>query len=181
MKRLASPVTEYRLAGIVQLAGGLGLGAAAVVSQGPAAALAELVLTAAFVGTWMYFLAYRRFARRAVQEPASAPLGEPESRNRTRRRVGLATLAQLLFLAGVALLTHTPALGGGAALGNGGALMATSRWLGRWEDRHQTTLLREPRWRWSREGKRGWGRGRGMMDPQDFYVLTHGEPPSRTP
>jgi hypothetical protein len=131
MKRLASPVTEYRLAGIVQLAGGLGLGAAAVVSQGPAAALVELVLTAAFVGTWMYFLAYRRFARRAVQEPASAPLGEPESRNRTRRRVGLATLAQLLFLAGVALLTHTPALGGGAALGNGGrSWLPAAGWAG---------------------------------------------------
>ena len=85
MKRLASPVTEYRLAGIIELTGGLGLGVVVAVSHGPVAVLVELFLTAAFVGTWMYFLAYRRFARRAVQEPAPAPLGERERRRHRAR------------------------------------------------------------------------------------------------
>jgi hypothetical protein len=175
MKRLASPVTEYRLTGVLELAGGLALGVVAAVNQGPEVAVVGLLLAGAFSGTWMYFLAYRRFARRAVQEPAAAPSGEREPLNDTRRRVALTTAALLLFIA-VAALPTDAGLVGGMAVGNGAALMATSRWLRRWEGLHQRTLLREPRWRWSRKGERGWGRGRGMMDPQDFYVLTPDEP-----
>jgi hypothetical protein len=178
MKRLASPVTEYRLTGVLELTGGLALGVVAAVSQGPVVAVVGLLLAGTFFGTWMYFLVYRRFARRAVQEPAAAPLGEREPLTDTRRRVALTTAGRLLFMAVVALVTATPELVGGIAVGNGAALMATSHWLRSWEDLHHRTLLREPRWRWSRKGKRGWGRGRGMMDPHDFYVLTPGEPPA---
>jgi hypothetical protein len=180
MKRLASPVAEYGLMGVLQVAGGLALAIVAAVSQGLVVAVVGLLLVGAFVGTWMYCLAYRRFVRRAVQEPAAAPSGEREPLNDTRRRVALITAALLLFMALVALLTNTPALVGGIAAGNGAALMATSRWLRSWEDGHHRTLLREPRWRWSRKDERGWGRGRGMMDPQDFYVLTPGAPAGLT-
>jgi hypothetical protein len=171
MKRLASPVAEYGLMGVLQVAGGVALGIAAAVREGLVVAVVELLLVGGFVGTWMYGLAYRRFVRRAVQEPAAAPAGGREPLNVTRRRVALTTAALLLFMALVALVTNTPGLVGGSAVGNGAALMATSRWLRRWEDEHNRTLLRERRWRWSRKGECGWGRGRGMMDPQDFYVL----------
>ena len=56
-----SPIAEYRLNGILQLAGGLLLGLAAAVIDG-VAGVVELLVTVAFVGTWMYLVAYRRFA-----------------------------------------------------------------------------------------------------------------------
>jgi hypothetical protein len=172
MKPLASPVAEYRLAGIAQLAGGLLFGVVGAVVAGPVAAAAGLVLAGVLFATGMYRLAYRRYARAAVDGPAAAPTTEREPAGRTRRRVAVTSAALLIYTAAVALWTRTPALVGGIVAGNGAALMLTSRRLRDWEHEHDSRLLREPRWRWSRSGSRGWGRGRGMMDPQDFYVVS---------
>jgi hypothetical protein len=79
----------------------------------------------------------------------------------TARRIGLA----------FSFLSRSPALIGGMAAGNGAALVAVSRWIHRWERKHAVQILREPRWRWGRQGKLGWGRGRGIMDSQDFYIV----------
>jgi hypothetical protein len=171
-----SPVAEYRLTGLLELTGGLLFGLAAVVIDG-VAGIVELLLAVAFVSTWMYLVAYRRFARRAVRRPAVAPATGGEPISHTRRRAALTVTGLVVLTACVALITHTPGLVGGIIAGNGVALLATSRWLRRWEQAHGRRLLREPRWRWSREGERGWGRGRGLMDPQDFYVLTPSESP----
>jgi hypothetical protein len=168
MKPLASPVVEYRLAGIAQLAGGLMFGVVGAVAARPVVAAAGLVPAGVIFATGMYWLAYRRYARSAVAGPAGAPTIEREPTGRTRRRVAVTTAA-LLFTAAVALWMRTPALVGGIVAGNGAALVLTSRWLRDWEHEHESRLLREPRWRWS--GSRGWGRGRGTMDPQDFYVV----------
>jgi len=175
MRPLASPIDEYRFNGILEVAGGLLFGPAAIAVDGVAGVVA-LLLCLAFVGTWMYLVAYRRFARRAVRRPAAAPAVDRESIWQTRRRAALTVTGLLVFAACVAVITHMPpGLIGGIVAGNGVALLATSRWLSRWEHAHDRTLLREPRWRWSRAGKRSWGRGRGVMDPQDFYVLAPSE------
>ncbi len=39
------------------------------------------------------------------------------------------------------------------------------------------SLLREPRWRWRSAGGSGWGRGHGIIDPQDFYVVDAAQSP----
>jgi hypothetical protein len=171
VKPLASPVVEYRLMGIAQIVGGVVFALVGAVTVGPLVAVLELVFVGAFFGSWMYVLAYRRFVRRAVGGPAAAGSAEREPAGRMRRRVGLTISALLIFMAAVAVVTDTVALAGGIAAGNGAALLLSSRWLQRWERQHHTRLLREPRWRWSRKGPRGWGRGRGTMDSQDFYVV----------
>lgn len=171
MKPLASPVVEYRLMGIGELLGGLAFGLVAVSVEDPVAAAAWLLGSAGVFGTWMYLTTYRRFARGAVQQPAAPLTAEREPHARTRRRIAMPIAALLVFFAANAVLMAAPALVGGVAAGNGAALLLTSRWLRRWEQAHQSRLLREPRWRWSRKGRRGWGRGRGVMDPQDFYVV----------
>jgi hypothetical protein len=94
--------------------------------------------------------------------------------------------AQLLLLGGLAVvleqvpgLKNAPewSLMGGISAGLGIALLVTSRWWRHWEQEHHNSLLREPRWRWSQAGGSGWGRGRGIIDPQDFYVVDAAQSP----
>lgn len=61
-------------------------------------------------------------------------------------------------------------------IGNALAMPTATRRLAAWE-RANGPLLREPRFRFNRPGSRGWGRGRGRMDPQDFYRDTASRPP----
>lgn len=165
--------------GVVTVAGGLVLGFVAAVVEGSLGLVVVLLLVGAFFGTAMYVLTYRRFIARAVDELSAAPIAAREPARSTKRRVAATSAALLVVVAVVAAVTDSAALGGGILAGNGAALMLTSRWLHRWEREHDTQLLREPRWRWSRKGKRGWGRGRGMMDPQDFYVLASSDASSQ--
>ena len=170
MRPLASPVTEYRVFGLGQIAGGLLMGVVAVAAEGLVAAVVEVLLVGLWVVAWMYLLGYRRLMRRAAQDPPPPPTSEREPPATTRRRMLLITGELLVFLAAVALVTRTPGLVAGIAIGNGAGLVLASRWLARWEVEAGRRLLREPRWRFSRPGRRGWGRGRGLMDPSDFYA-----------
>ena len=81
-----------------------------------------------------------------------------------------AAAALIAVVAVIAAATGTAGLAAGFAVGNGVALCRASRWLRCWELRSGRRLLREPHWRWSAPGPHGWGRGRGMMDPRDFYA-----------
>lgn len=171
MRPLASPVTEYRVFGVAQLVGGLMFGVVAVAVAEPVVAFVELALAAALFGASMYLIAYRRWVRSAVERPAAPSTPKLEPPATTRRRVVLVTTGQLVLLGAIAVMSEIPALVGGIAAGNGAALFLASRWLRNWELTHHSRLLREPRWRFSREGTHGWARGRGIMDPQDFYVV----------
>ena len=176
MRPLASPVAEYRVLGLLTAAGGVVLGVVGAAVQNPVMSGLGFAVAVGITGPWMYWLAYGRFARKAVREPAPAPPPagrEPE--NETRRRAALTAGVLLVFMAIVGLATHALGVVGGIAAGNGAALTASGHWLRRWEKRNRLSLLREPRWRWSRRGAHGWGRGRGMMDPQDFYVIAPGD------
>lgn len=176
MRPLVSPVVEYRLLGLAALLGGLALGLVALAIEDPVAALAGLLLTGAFFAGWMYLLAYRRFARAAVQERPGPTTSEREPEARTRGRVALTTAPVLVLMAAFGLLFDTPAIFGGILAGNGAALLLTSRWLRNWEQEHRSRVLREPRWRWRSEGGRSWAQGSGIMAPQDFYVVASTEP-----
>lgn len=175
MRPLASPVTEYRLLGLLTAAGGVVLGVIGAVLEDPAVTGVGFAVAAAISGPWMYWLAYGRFARQAVREPGPAPPAGREPEQDTRRRAALTAGSLLLSFTVIGFLTHALGLIGGIAAGHGAALAAAGHWLRGWEKRHQLLLLREPRWRWSRRGARGWGRGHGMMDTQDFYVITPDE------
>jgi hypothetical protein len=76
MKPPASPAFEYRLFAGAQLLGGLVFGVVAAAVQDPAAADVGLLLAGALFGTGMYVLAYRRFARRAVERVAAPPTSQ---------------------------------------------------------------------------------------------------------
>jgi hypothetical protein len=89
----------------------------------------------------------------------------------TRRRAVRRVLLLSIFEVVLAFLFRDAALAGGITAGGGAALLAASRWIERWEREQVVQVLREPRWRWSRQGRWGWGRGRGVMNPQDFYVV----------
>ncbi|MEA2256575.1 MAG: hypothetical protein QOG35_2620 [Solirubrobacteraceae bacterium] len=171
MKPLVSPVTEYRLMGLAFVALGLVLAVVAMATQRPLGVLAVFLFEVPFFGVWMYRLALRRYARQAVGAAAPPPTAGRERLTRTGRRIALAMVPGLAVMATIALVGGMPALIGGIAAGQGAALLWTGRWLRRWERQYHRQILREPRWRWNREGEHGWGRGRGVMDPQDFYVV----------
>jgi hypothetical protein len=171
VKPLASPIVEYRLMGSIQIALGVALTVVAVVVDGPAAAIVVL-FEAALFGTLMYVLCYRRFARRVVADPRPAPVEAREDSGATTRRVGLINAALGLSFLVIAVAT-VPSVVAGISVGNGAACLRVCRLWRRWEQEHGQALLREPRWRFSAAGRRGWGRGRGMLDPQDYYA---GEP-----
>lgn len=106
-------------------------------------------------------------AAREQQMMGVADLMEHEAISGTRRRVAIQSAGLVGFGAIIAVLLDAFAVVGGIATGNGAAILGASRWIRNWEDDHGLRLLREPRWRW--------GRGRGRVDPQDFYA----ERPSR--
>lgn len=178
LKPLASPAVEYRVNGALILATGIGLGVAAVAIQNPGPAPFRFLFLAVVFGGIMYLATYQRFLRKAVTQARHLP--DPVTREdpaATRRRAVRKALVLSIFEVILALLFRDAALVGGITAGGGAALLAASRWIKRWEREQAVQVLREPRWRWSRQGRWGWGRGRGAMDPQDFYVV-HSEGPS---
>jgi len=172
MRPLALPVIEYRLTGALTLAVGVALGVVAVAIEKPGAAAFRFLFMAAFFGGFMYVVSYRRFVRKAVTEarhlPDSVTREDPAA---TRRRAVRRPLLLSVFMVILALLFRDAALVGGITAGSGAALLRVSRWIECWEQEQGVQVLREPRWRWSRQGRGGWGQGRGSMDPQDFYLV----------
>src|ERR1035441_422220 len=172
LKPLASPAVEYRVTGALILATGIVLGVAAVAIQTPGQAAFRFLFLAVFFGGIMYVATYQRFLRKAVTQARHLP--DPVTREdpaATRRRAVHRALLLSIFEVILAWLFRDAALVGGITAGGGAALLAASRWIERWEREQGVQVLREPRWRWSRQGRWGWGRGRGAMDPQDFYVV----------
>jgi hypothetical protein len=162
VKPLRSPIAEFDALAAVQLAAGAGTGIAVTLADGPGGLLAW-TCAGAFFGTFMYLLAYRRFARDAVKTPAEAPAAAIEPTAETHQRSSAYALAQAVVVVLLALSLGSFVLGGFLA-GNGCALLVVSRSLSRWERRYGARLLRAPERRW-----RGW-RGRGMLDPADYYL-----------
>jgi hypothetical protein len=172
LKPLASPAVEYRVTGALILATGILLGVAAVAIQKPGPAAFRFLLLAVFFGGIMYLATYQRILRKAVTQARHLP--NPVTREdpaATRRRAVRKALLLSIIEVVLALLFRDAALVGGITAGGGAALLAASRWIERWERERVVHVLREPRWRWSRQGRWGWGRGRGAMDPQDFYIV----------
>lgn len=180
MRPLVSPILEYRLMGRMQVALGGGLAVVAMIAEGALTAAVVVLFEAAFFGTIMYLACYRRFARGVIADPAPAPTEEREPSAATLRRVGVTTGALAVSFVVIAALT-VPSVVAGVGLGNGAACLRVARLWRRWEDEHGRVLVREPRWRFSRAGRRGWGRGRGMLDPQDFYTAVPLDPPQASP
>jgi hypothetical protein len=176
VRPLVSPILEYRLMGRMQVALGCALAAVATAAEGVLTAVVVVLFEAAFFGTVMYLVCYRRFARGVLADPAPAPTEEREPEAATLRRIGSTTGALALSFVVIAALT-VPSVVAGVGLGNGAACLQVARLWRRWEDEYGRLLLREPRWRFSRAGRRGWGRGRGMLDPQDFYAAVPRDPP----
>lgn len=181
-KPLASPVIEYRWDGIGMLVLGLAFGAVSVILGPALGAVALLGFFAPPFGAAMYLTVLRRGAREVVaRADGPPPTTERETARATLRRVirmlalqaagmaAIVALFQLIATAGGALASG--AYASGAFLGMGGALIATSRWLRRWEEERSALLLREPRYRWRGDGQRGSSWGRGMFDARDFYVV----------
>jgi hypothetical protein len=149
------------------LAGAVMVGVGALI-EGALDALFGLLVPLAIVTPWMYLLVYRRFVRAAAENPAPAPTDAREQRTVTVRRVAASTAPMIIIGVAFAVLTGLPSPFGGLLIGNALAMLMAARWLAAWE-RANGQLLREPRFRFNRTGRRGWARGRGRMDPEDFY------------
>ncbi len=154
--------------GMVQLVGGAALTAVAIADQGAVAAVVAVAFGASVYGGLMYAWLYRPAVRRGVEDPALAPTDDREPGWATTRRILAITGPMLVIFLLVAVASGTPGIVAGIAVGNGAAVWWTSCWLRRWELQAGRRLLREPRWRGRRQETGGWGRG--VFDPQDFYV-----------
>jgi hypothetical protein len=176
MKPLGSPVLEYRIEGALQVLVGIAIAGVAASARKPIAVGAAWIVGAAIFGGLMYLLTYRRFLTEAVRDAAEVPADATyESVGATCRRVAIRTLGTTAPLVALALLLPNPTLVGAIATGNGAALLLLSRWVDHWQRTHTVRLVKEPRYRWRRVGKR---RGRGIMDSRDFYVgVQAGVPP----
>lgn len=172
MKPLVSPVAEYRLMGIIELIGGAALMGVAIAVQGAVAGLVGTVVMAAFLGSSMYALVYRPSARRAVEAPALAPIGDREPGWVTMRRVLVLTVPLLVTCLLVGAVIGAPSVVAGVVIGNGAGAWWTSRWLRRWEEQTGQRLLREPRWRGRRQD--GARPRRGTLHSRGFYVVPLG-------
>lgn len=159
-KPLVSPVREYRWIGLACLATGAAFGVVAVFVESPPRALFSLAFFGVFFGAAMHLFVVRRNVAAAVQSLPPPPTPDREARGATVRRVLLDTAMTSGALALVVLAFGRPGFAGGAALGMGAALLATSRWLEKWQRDRSALVLREPRIRWG---------GGGIADRRDFY------------
>jgi hypothetical protein len=176
VRPLVSAVFEYRLMGrAMLLAGAVMVGVGALI-ESARDALVGLLVPLAVVTPGMYLLIYRRFLRAAAENPPPAPTDARERRTVTVRRVAASTAPPIIVAGTFAALTGLPSPFGALLIGNALAMLTATRSLAAWE-RANGPLLREPRVRFNRPGSRGWARGRGRMDPQDFYRDTPSRPP----
>lgn len=170
-RALASPVLELASLGAMQVILGLAFGGVAIGVAGPVQAVFGILFGGVFFGALMYRLVYRRYARGVVEELRAPPTAARESNARTVAREALLTALLGVLFALIIWAFHDPSVVAGITIGNGIGCLLTSRWFRSWEEEHQSRLLREPRYRWSRSRRHGWGRGRGIFEPQDFYAV----------
>jgi hypothetical protein len=166
VKPLVSPALEYRLTGLFELVGGLAFIPVAVVLKGAFGVVDALVVAAPIFAGGMYWFAYRRPLARAIERAIPAPTVEREPLGRTRRRAVVVDLGLFAALVAFALLVDSADLVCGLMVGNGVAMLLTSRWLEQVESERGVTLLREPGWRL---GPRKQRRNRGHP-AQGFFV-----------
>jgi hypothetical protein len=174
-RALVSPVLELASFGAMYVILGLAFAGVAIAVDDAASAVVEILSGAVVFCAGMYRVVYREYARRSVVEELGAPpTAALESNIRTFVRGALLTAPLAILLVAFTLWdSNALPVGAGIAIGNGIGLLLTSRWFRRWEEEHQSELRREPRWRWSSgRHRRGWGRGRGMFEPKDFYALS---------
>jgi hypothetical protein len=173
VKPVVSPVLELRIMGALQVAAGVVFGAVAtVLDDHHLAALFSALVGAGVFGVLMYLTAFRRLMAKAVG--AASPLDAAPAREATGatwwrqvRTVSVLVAAEVVL----AVLFAMPALLAGIVLGNGVAVLLGARWMNDWQTLHSVRLVREPRYRFKRAGRWGWGRGAGSMDGQDYYLL----------
>lgn len=169
MKPLASASDEYRLEGAIALAWNVVLGAiVAGTAAHPLRVLAGFAVAATIFGVLMYVIVFRRYLRAALTQAQDISGPKRETPSETRRRVAVrAVSVNFVASAFVLLLLARGALLGIGA-GSGVMFLVLARQIREWEAAHSVRVLREPRWR----GRWNQGRlGRGVMDPQDFYLL----------
>jgi hypothetical protein len=141
---LSSPVREHRFLGRAEMTIGLVFIIIAA-ALSPLDAFVGLVVVTPVLACLLYLVAFRRVARQAVADPPPAPTTEREEPDAFRRRVTGPLVAQVVVYLLLTATARAPGLLGGIALGIGVALVLTARWLERWENAHETGLLREPR------------------------------------
>jgi hypothetical protein len=177
-KPLARAQAEARLEGTVALGVSMLLGAVAVaVAAHPVKVLAGFVFAAVFFGAIMYVTVGRRYLRDALEgarEISTHPIETPkQTTRRAAARSAYINLPVAAFFALLLLVSGTEGSLIGIVAGNGLAFLALARTIRRWEATHSVQILREPRWRWRREHGH---RGRGVIDPQDFYYVRNDDP-----
>ena len=165
VKPLVRAVYEYRVTALGQLAVGIALGLAGLALSDPAAGAVGWAVAALLFWSLFYWLVMRRNADRFLDEPPAPPTDERESASATRKRLAKRDLPLAIVLIALAFTWDAPELAGGIVAGGGLAFVMLYRRVSAWEEHHRSVLLREPRWRFSRPGPRGWGRGRGLDGP----------------
>jgi hypothetical protein len=144
MHPLSSPVREHRFLGRTEMTIGIVF---LIIAAGlnPLDAFVGLVVVTPVLAGLLYLVAFRRVAQQAADHAGPAPTTEREDPSAFRRRVTVPLVAQVIFYLLLTATTRAPGLLGGIALGIGIALVLTARWLERWENAHETGLLRAPR------------------------------------
>jgi hypothetical protein len=183
MKPLVRAVDEYRLMGLISVAWGVVVGGvAAVIANHPLRLVASLLVEGAIFGIFMYLAVSGRYARNALKDALEISNPVRSRPQDTRRWVAVRSAYMLVPLTAfsVFLLVGRGSATGAIGIipGGGALLLVISRQIRRWESEHRAEILREPRWRWRRENGR---RGRGVMDPQDFYYVRNDGPIPASP
>jgi hypothetical protein len=142
MRPLASPVRDNRLVGLVELGIGFFFAVAAGVLN-PIEAGVGIVGGTAIVGGIMSIV-WIRSAARATGAARPAPTDEREEPGVVPRRIAWPLGAQFVLWLALVAAARAPGLFAGIAFGIGISLIVTSRWLERWEDDHEVSVLREP-------------------------------------
>lgn len=168
MRPLASAVVEFRARGFAQLAIGVLAGGLSVAIYGTGRTVSAVTIGGVIFGGLMYAVLYSRRVKQvfAHAKPAVSPQRELASITKTRTLKN--EVAPLFaFLVVTAIVFRNVAVISGISIGNGFAMVVIAQHFRRWEAEHHLRLLREPKFRW--KGQRGWGRGGGVIDPEDFY------------
>jgi hypothetical protein len=139
MRPLSSPARENRLLGLVEIAIGFFFAVAAGVLN-PIEAGVGIVLGTVVVGGVMSVVRIRG-TRRAAESARPAPTDEREEPDVFPRRIGWPVAGQFAVCLAIVAASRAPGLVAGITLGVGIALIVTSRWLERWEDAHEASLL----------------------------------------